>query len=388
MENHSAPASSIKGHLTLIVAAGAAFTMSTLFSSVKPLFITQLMVETQYSASLSGWIAAMPFVGISLAALLMPLLLYRFSYNRLVTVSGFVLVASQLMGAVYFSVASFLLFLQLLSGVGVGVLMGLTSSRIAKIKASGTIFGIVDTVCVALMSVMVPAASIAVTYHQMVGGFVFSAALCALYWGLMYRYKADSTVAHKTKSPAIPFSFSLRPFIIISMGVSFVTFSGQGFAFMFSKAAELGMDYQYAGNTICIILFVSAFACLAGGLVAQKIGCELPLFCAFIACAIGWTIAIDSISPTIFLLALLLAVISLQFSFPILLYMAGKCDAQGKWAAIAAPVITSGFAWAAILAGVLVQYYNMQILSGSTQVGMLICVLLLVLSWVLKSKNT
>lgn len=70
----------------------------------------------------------------------------------------------------------------------------------------------------------------------------------------------------------------------------------------------------------------------------------------------------------------------LQFSFPVLLVLAGTLDSGGKWAAVATPLLTSGFAWAAVLAGFVVQNWEIQTLAYSTQLGMGLCLLLLAVS--------
>ena len=55
----------------------------------------------------------------------------------------------------------------------------------------------------------------------------------------------------------------------------------------------------------------------------------------------------------------------------------GSFDAEGRLAAIAAPLICSGFAWAAILAGVVVGRWGLTTLPIVTEIGMLVCAALL-----------
>ncbi|NVK57062.1 MAG: MFS transporter [Alteromonadaceae bacterium] len=360
----------------LVIAASASFSMSTLFSSVKPVLLTQFVAETGVTRSMAGWFVAMPFIGIALATFVVAALLARFSYTRLVNAAGAILVASQLLLSVTFEVPFLTLLLQLVSGAAVGILMGVTSYHIARTPSPGVLFGIVDTIGVLLMSVMVAGVGIAATLLGVAGGFLFSAALCTLFWLLMYVYAGEQVVS-RCQNDAQRDSPMLRPVIIIVMGVLFVTFSGQGFAFMFSIANQLGMSMERAGAQIGIVLFVSAFACLAGGVACARFGPERPLLCAFIICAVSWTVAIHAQSPTVFLAALLPAISMLQFSFPILLAFAGTLDTDGKWAAVATPLFTSGFAWAAVLAGVIVESRDIATLAFSTQAGMFLCALLL-----------
>jgi predicted MFS family arabinose efflux permease len=79
----------------------------------------------------------------------------------------------------------------------------------------------------------------------------------------------------------------------------------------------------------------------------------------------------------VFFIALVPAVFALQFNFPILLALSGALDAHGRWAGIAAPLITSGFAWAAIVAGLIVEHFGMEALASVNVVGMALCALLL-----------
>jgi nitrate/nitrite transporter NarK len=72
------------------------------------------------------------------------------------------------------------------------------------------------------------------------------------------------------------------------MGVLFVTSSGMGFAFMFTIALDLGMEYSSAGSFIGGLVLVSALACQAGGWCGARFGPRRPLAFAFVTCAVGW----------------------------------------------------------------------------------------------------
>jgi hypothetical protein len=78
------------------------------------------------------------------------------------------------------------------------------------------------------------------------------------------------------------------------------------------------------------------------------------------------------------MIALVPAIFSLQFNFPILLALSGSLDAEGRWAAIATPLLMSGFAWAAIVAGAIVSVWGIPALATATGLGLLICLLLLI----------
>ena len=79
-----------------------------------------------------------------------------------------------------------------------------------------------------------------------------------------------------------------------------------------------------------------------------------------------------------FMIALVPAIFSLQFNFPILLALSGSLDRYGQWAAIATPLLTSGFAWAAIAAGAIVDQWSIEALAVGTGVGLAVCLLLLI----------
>ena len=130
---------------------------------------------------------------------------------------------------------------------------------------------------------------------------------------------------------------------MILMGMLFVSSSGLGFAFMFTIALNLGMEYASAGSFIGILLLVSALACQAGGWCSGRFGPLRPLAGAFVTCAAGWYVAINATSQMMFMIALVPAIFSLQFNFPILLALSGSLDKDGQWAAIATPLLTSGF---------------------------------------------
>jgi len=95
------------------------------------------------------------------------------------------------------------------------------------------------------------------------------------------------------------------------------------------------------------------------------------------ASSLGWYWVIHAPGASVFYIALVLAVFSLQFNFPVLLDLAGSLGQDGQWGAIAAPLQTSGLAWAAILAGTLVGVFGLAAIPIATGAGMCICLLLL-----------
>ena len=60
---------------TLLLAGASAFSMSTLFSAMKPVLLTRYVEQAGFSESLAGLVVAMPFVGIALSSLLLNKLL-------------------------------------------------------------------------------------------------------------------------------------------------------------------------------------------------------------------------------------------------------------------------------------------------------------------------
>ena len=52
---------------TLLLAGASAFSMSTLFSAMKPVLLTRYVEQAGFSESLAGLVVAMPFVGIAVA---------------------------------------------------------------------------------------------------------------------------------------------------------------------------------------------------------------------------------------------------------------------------------------------------------------------------------
>jgi hypothetical protein len=361
----------------LLVAGAAAFSMSTLFSAMKPVLLTRLLEDTALGPGLAGAVVAAPFIGIALSSLLFYLRPPRAAVRQLALLFGSLLVLAELASALIYGRVAALIALQFAAGVAVGALMAATSRIVAVSSAPDETFGVIDMTAVAMMSVMVAGAGRAVGAGGVGGGYQFAAVLGLFYTALLVLYREPpGAVAHHASVPGLP-ALGWRPVAVVIMGLTFITCSGLGFAFMFSMAAELGMDYARAGERIGVLLLVSALACLAGGWCSGRFGPRYPLLGAFIACAAGWWIAVHATSPAVFLAALVPAVFSLQFNFPILLALAGSLDEHGRWAGIAAPLITSGFAWAAIVAGQVVALAGMDALAGVTVAGMLLCALLL-----------
>lgn len=359
----------------VVIAGAAAFSMSTLFSSMKPLLVTRFAEEVGFASSLNGLIAAMPFIGIAISSLLVNSLLRLFSYQQMLLFCSLLLVVSELLNSLFFSLLYAVLVLQFLSGISVGLLMGVSAKAISTSDQPHQIFGIVDMVGVMLMSFMVAGAGLAVETNGLQGVFLFAAVLSLFYMLLMVPYKPPlATFDHQQNNRL---HITLLPVLVILMGVLFVTFSGLGFTHMFNKAIALGMSYESAGNAIGMILFLSALACPIGGIVSARYGVTLPLLLAFSVCGISWYFALNASTESQFLFCLAPAVLALQFSFPILLGMSGELDSEGKWAAIATPILTSGFAWAAVSAGIIFQLGGLALVAQASVLGMLVCGLLL-----------
>lgn len=368
----------LRAEWRILLAGAAAFSISTMFSAMKPVLLTRFVEEAGYSQSLAGLAVAMPFIGTSLSAAFMPWLLRNIRQQHCVLAFVIALVAAQAGNAIWFAVPWLVLAGQFVTGFAGGVMMGVVARNIAVSRAPGTIFGIVDMVGVLMMSGMIALIGWAVEGSGLMGGFMAALALCVIY--------AVPTLAAGESAPAqpaataaapVPLILAWRPMATIAMGVTFVTMSGLGFAYMVTAARALGMDYGEAGSAIGVILFLSAFACLAGGWASTRFGHVRPLLAAFGTCACGWYLALNTGSQVIFLVSLIPAIFALQFSFPVLLALAGSMDDEGQWAAMAAPIVTGGFAWAAIVAGLIVEHWGIAALPYATMAGMLVCAALL-----------
>ena len=366
-------------YLPLLVAGGAAFSLSTLFSAMKPVLLTRFIEQVGLDESVAGLIVAMPFVGIACASFVARRLVNHISMRKLALMFGSLLIAGELFSAYFFTQIYLILVLQFVCGVSVGILMGATSKRVATTQSPDQLFGFVDMTAVLFMSFMITGVGFAVSYAGLQGGYMFAATVSLVFVCLMLFYQED--LADDDNEGLVRHSkliLSLRPIAVVAMGIIFVTASGMGFAFMFSIAIDLGMDYGTAGSFIGTLVLFSAVACPLGGWCSSRYGSIKPLACAFITCGAGWYFAIHAESQWVFMFALIPAIFSLQFNFPILLALSGSLDDEGQWAAIASPLFTRAFAWAAMTAGFIVSLWGITALAWGTLVGMAICLLLLI----------
>lgn len=369
----------------LLVAAAAAYSLSTLFSAMKPLMLTRLVEQLELNESVAGLLVAMPFVGLACAALCSRWLMDRLPYRRLVWCFCAAVVACELISAQAFSSIAVTLLAQLIAGISVGVLMGVMSRLITNELAADQLFGFADMIAVLLMSAMIAVLGQAIAWSGLQGGYLAAAAIagllgCVILLAPVGRIELASSNQHSATHISKGLDMSVRAIATVAMGVLFVTSSGLGFSFMFTLAQNLAIDYAVASSQIGILLFVSAFACWVGGWCSSRFGPRRPLAIAFATCALGWYLVIHAQDPVVFILALIPAVFSLQFCFPIFLAMSAALDRTGQWAAVATPLLTSGFAWAAISAGLIVERFGLPALSSATIAGMVICGLLLLLS--------
>ncbi len=366
-------------HWSILLAGSAAFATSTMFSSMKPVLLTRFVEQTQYSDSLAGLLVATPFVGIACSAFMVWDCLINIKFRIQALCLGLILICCELINSLNFTNWPIILISQFLSGVCVGLLMAACSRLIARCSSPDPMYGFVDMIGVMLMSFMIAGLGSAVESYGLKGAFLTAALLSAIFLAAMLQIKEEAPNKDLEKPKHHP-PLSLRPILTIAMGVLFVTSSGLGFAFMFSIAKNLGMSYGQAGSNIGILLFVSAFACQVGGWCSARLGYTWPLLVGFIVCSTGWYMAVYAENTSVFLLALVPAIFALQFCFPILLSICGALDQQGYWAGVATPLITSGFAWAAITAGTIVEYFSINALPHVTFAGMIVCSILLLVS--------
>jgi MFS family permease len=364
--------------LPLLAAGSVTFSVSTMFSSMKPVLIARFVEQAHYSSTLAGLSAATPFIGGIASTFLMPWLFRHVGARSAMVTFATGLALCEACNALIFAVPALILLGQFLAGICGGVLMGMASRLIAVSERSEQSFGIVDMVGVLAMSFMIAGFGSAVEWDGLRGGFSAAALLCALFAVIVQLCRAGLPKPHGPTEleRAPPFTIGWRAGAIVAMGMLFVTFSGLGFAFMITVARNLGMTYDEASSAIGVVLFVSASGCLIGGWCAAKFGPKIPLIAAFAVCALGWYTALNASSQWAFLLGLVPAVFALQFCFPVLLTLAGSFDRKGRLAAIAAPIIVSGFAWAAILAGLLVDCWGIGALAVANAAGMVVCTIL------------
>ena len=140
---------------TLLLAGASAFSMSTLFSAMKPVLLTRYVEQAGFSESLAGLVVAMPFVGIALSSLLLNKLLGLMPLRLLVIVFGGLLTTTELVSAYVFDLKALVLTLQFFAGISVGVLTGSVSRIIATQTLADEMFGFVDMAAVFLMSFMI-----------------------------------------------------------------------------------------------------------------------------------------------------------------------------------------------------------------------------------------
>jgi hypothetical protein len=362
----------------LLLAGAAAYSMSTLFSAMKPILLARFVDQAGFSESLAGLAVATPFAGVAAATLVLKPSLTHFTFRQLVFIFGGILVIGEALSAFFFDSKSILLVAQLAGGISVGILMGASSRIIATTKTPDEIFGFVDMTAVLLMSFMIAGIGTVVGMYGLQGGYLMAALIAFIFTLAMARYQEPAKMIISDHNPVAPLKIGVRPIAVVLMGVLFVTSSGLGFAYMFTIALDLGMQYASAGTFIGFLIFVSALACQLGGWCSGRFGPLRPLAGAFVVCALGWYFAINANNQFVFMIALVPAIFSLQFNFPILLAFSGSLDTEGQWAAIATPLLVSGFAWAAISAGAIVQRWNVGALATATAIGMATCLLLLI----------
>lgn len=146
-----------------------------------------------------------------------------------------------------------------------GVLMGATSRIVASSQTPDQKIGFVNMSGVFLMSFMIAGVGTAVGLYGLQGGYLFAGLAALAFTVLMLPYQGPAPTEPDSGFAHTPLKPGLRPIAVILMGMLFVTSSGMGFAFMFTIALDLGMEYSSEGSFIGGLVLVSALACQVGG---------------------------------------------------------------------------------------------------------------------------
>ena len=285
-----------------VLTAGVAVTIT----NFGPIMVGAYVDILGFTDQRAGYVFSAEMAGFTIGAALVLVLLPLMNWRHIVRLGFVVLIGGNLIAI---GVTAFwpLLIIRLLTGIGSGALIAITTVSVGLTRDPDRIYGLWIVGQVMPAALAVPLLPKAVLHYGLAAPFMIMAALGVLvFW--LHRYFPENAEA-KTKGSAVAGSRRSVLLGVIGLVGIFIFYGGQSavWAFVERIGIAAGLTGQVVGNAI----FLALLAGIGGGLLAAALGNTfgrvLPLFASMVLSATA--IAVLATEPTLLLYTLAVMVL-------------------------------------------------------------------------------
>lgn len=308
-----------------VLTAGVAATIS----NFAPILVGAYVDILGFTDQRAGYVFSAEMAGFTIGAALVLVLLPLMNWRHIVRLGLIVLIGGNLI-AIGLTAYWPLLTIRLLTGVGAGVLMAMTTVAVGSTRDPDRIFGLWITAQVLPSVVAVPLLPKAILHYGLAAPFMFIAVLGVLvFW--LHRYFPEKAEA-KTRGSAVAGTRRALLLGVIGIVGIFIFYGGQSAVWAFVERIGIasGLTNQAIGNAIFLALLAGTGGALLAAVIGKAFGRVLPLFGSMVLAATA--VIVLASEPTLipYTLAVMVIYTIWVYSSPVLNGVIANLDKGGR----------------------------------------------------------
>lgn len=351
---------------------------------VTPVILSSLIRGLELSATNAGFLVTLEMLTLAVSTLVLASYIGGISKTRMFMAGLIALIIGQLVSALI-DIPAFILLGRVLVGLGGGMMVTVINATLASSEDPERFFAIAYVTSALFTAFVIILLTELSNQYNHVGVFVFLAAMAVIgtafckpiYEG---QYIGTSANVISLKNPALAY---------LTLFAIFIYYCGAGSAWAFAE--QIGHHIKIDSGTIGLILSGVTLGGLVGGSVAAWLSTRAGRIKPLVACATiqVFSILLLSVSTTTlqYLVALMIATISLYLIMPYLIGVAAMFGENGRWGAAGGGASLLGLALSPVVGGILVDWGGYKIIGIAFAVLAPLSILILVFVIIQYSKS-
>jgi DHA1 family inner membrane transport protein len=308
-----------------ILTAGVAATIT----NFAPIVIGAYVDILGFTDQRAGYIFSAEMAGFTIGAALVIVLLPLMNWHHIVRLGLVALIGGNLI-AIGLTAYWPMLTIRLLTGVGAGILMAITTVSVGSTRDPDRIFGLWITAQVMPSVLVVPLLPKAILHYGLAAPFMIIAIFGILVFCL-YRHFPEKAVA-KTKASTV--AGTPRALLLGVIGIigTFIFYGGQSavWAFVERIGTASGLSNQAIGNAIFLALLAGTGGGLLAAVIGKAFGRVLPLFGSMVLSATAIIVLAGEPALIPYTLAVVVLYTIWVYSSPVLNGVIANLDKGGR----------------------------------------------------------
>jgi MFS family permease len=327
------------------------------YFNLMPIILGSAAVERGLGSSKVGFLAAAFMAGLTLANLLGPYWLRRFSWKKIILL-GNISAAVAFSAPVFFDSYPNWLACNFLAGIFTGLSYGVSVALMGDSREPERNFSFAwigqTLVAATLIFVLPRVTTVLATFElsQIVVALMMMLSLLCVIWIPTCGSKS-SPVATSNLPITVPLP---RMALILALAVLLLNVAAEGslWAFLEQIAGSKGISSRDASTAISASFFAAGVGSIIAALIGTRYGRMLPFLIAVISSILAAFMLWLSHSPTMYFAAVLLYAAAWNLGGPYRMGLAAKADVSGRFTTLIPAMQTLGAAIGPALAGLLI----------------------------------